>query len=120
MRFRKAGHRGINLKPHKHIALHQITARSVYFSQIIDNNQSNPRHLFHTINRLLKVNGISLPVSNKLCNDFLHFFSSKIGNVYKLIQVAPVSSSTVCRLVSMAHGLQLFLKLSCSLGRYHV
>ncbi len=47
------------------------SARSVYFSQIIDNNQSNPRHLFHTINRLLKVNdGISLPVSNKLCNDF--------------------------------------------------
>ncbi len=42
------------------------SARSVYFSQIIDNNQSNPRHLFHTINRLLKVNdGISLPVSNK-------------------------------------------------------
>ncbi len=79
------------------------SARSVYFSQIIDNNQSNPRHLFHTINRLLKVNdGISLPVSNKLCNDFLNFFSSKIDNVYKLIQVAPISSSTVCP--SCFHG----------------
>ncbi len=79
------------------------SARSVYFSQIIDNDQSNPRHLFHTINRLLKVNdGISLPVSNKLCNDFLNFFSSKIDNVYKLIQVAPISSSTVCP--SCFHG----------------
>ncbi len=46
------------------------STRFIYLSQIIDNNQSNPRHLFHTINRLLKVNdGISLPVSNKLCND---------------------------------------------------
>ncbi|KAF7695193.1 hypothetical protein HF521_006916, partial [Silurus meridionalis] len=73
------------------------SVRSAYFSQIIDNNQSNPRHLFNTINRLLKVNvGTSLPVSNQLCKDFLNFFSSKIDNVYKLIHAAPASSSIFC------------------------
>ncbi len=40
-----------------------------YFSQTIENNQGNPRHLFKTINCLLQVDAVStMPVSQQLCN----------------------------------------------------
>ncbi len=72
-----------------------ISVRSQYFSQIIVNNERNPRKLFHTINKL--VNGYStsnVSASAHLCNRFLDYFSSKIDNARKCI--TPVSSFSSC------------------------
>ncbi|KAF7690224.1 hypothetical protein HF521_012028, partial [Silurus meridionalis] len=56
-----------------------VSARSVYFSQIIVNNQKNPKQLFHIINKLLKNHSLSnVPASTHLCNMFLEFFSTKV------------------------------------------
>lgn len=63
----------------RHLGEYRTEIESPYFYQIIDNIQNNPRYLFYTINRLLKVNiDTTLPVSNQLCNNFLHFFISKM------------------------------------------
>lgn len=69
-------------------------ARSSYFSQIIVNNQNNPKHLFHTINCLLKVDGTnSQTASVKLCNDFR--FSAKTACVRKHTICSPGSQTPV-------------------------
>ncbi len=59
-----------------------VSARSIYFSQIIVSNQRNPRQLFHSINKLLKNHSLSnVPASTHLCNTFLEFFNTKIDNI---------------------------------------
>ncbi len=99
------------------------SARSACFSQIIDYNQSNPIYVFHTINRLIKVNAyITLAVlRDQLCN-FLYLFNSKIDNVHKYIHATPVSSSPLCLPKFLWHTFfQIFLKftLRCLVRRYH-
>lgn len=72
------------------------TARSAYFSNIIDNNQSNPRKLFHTINSLLKADSVSsLTPSDWLCNEFLKSFSEKTNNIRTNIHTLQSADLTV-------------------------
>ncbi len=72
-----------------------ISVRSQYFSQIIVNNERNPRKLFYTINKLVNVYSTStVSVSAHLCNRFLDYFSSKIDNARKCITA--VSSFSFC------------------------
>ncbi len=48
-----------------------VSARSDYFSQMIDDNQRNPRQLFNSINKLLKCNSsLHVTASTHLCNKF--------------------------------------------------
>ncbi len=53
-----------------------VSARSIYFSQIIVSNQRNPKQLFHSINKLLK-NHSNVPASTHLSNTFLEFLTPK-------------------------------------------
>ena len=65
------------------------TARSSYFSTLIDENRNNPRHLFNTVARLTKKHVdpcVSIPFSS---NDFMNFFDDKI------IKIRESSSSTI-------------------------
>lgn len=82
------------------------TERSSYFSQTIENNQGNPRHLFQTINRLLKVDAATtLPVSQQL--NSLNFLTLKLivfANKF-LLHLLPLSH------FSVHLGLLVFLSL---------
>ena len=66
------------------------TARSSYFSTLIDKNRNNPRHLFNTVARLTKNHVdpcVFIPFSS---NDFMNFFDDKIIKIRDTIK----SSST--------------------------
>lgn len=76
------------------------SARSQYFSQIIINNQSKPRQLFHVINKLLKGDSSShTPIAADLCDRFLDFFSSKIEKACSSLScTAVIDDSAFCTL----------------------
>ena len=66
------------------------TARSSYFSTLIDKNRNNRRHLFNTVARLTKNHVdhcVSIPFRS---NNFINFFDDKILKIRDTIQ----SSST--------------------------
>ncbi len=51
------------------------TARSTYFSNLINSNVGRPKVLFSTINTVLNPIATTFPeVSPAVCNDFLEFF----------------------------------------------
>ena len=63
------------------------TARSSYFSTLIDENRNNPRYLFNTVARLTKNHVdpfVSIPFSS---NDFMNFFDDKIIKIRDTIHV---------------------------------
>ncbi|XDV17107.1 hypothetical protein PO909_016531 [Leuciscus waleckii] len=68
------------------------TARSSYYSTIINNASSRPKTLFSIVNKL--TNPPAPPMSNSadLCESFLHFFQSKTDRIYTLF---PSTTSTV-------------------------
>ncbi len=71
----------------------RLHVRSQYFSQIIVNNQSNPRQLFHGINTFLKgSSSSSIPITANLCDRFLDFFYSKIDKARSCMSTISVSA----------------------------
>ncbi|XP_035273675.1 uncharacterized protein LOC118227386 [Anguilla anguilla] len=68
--------------------------RSSFLSNLIDRDAGNPRHLFSTINHLLKPASQSpIEASESQCNNFIKFFKNKINNIRALISSSPVLSS---------------------------
>ncbi len=58
------------------------TARSTYFSNLINSNVGRPKVLFSTINKVLNPIATTFPeVSPAVCNDFLEFFITNIQNI---------------------------------------
>ena len=79
------------------------TARSSYFSTLIDENGNNPRHLFNTVARLTKNHVdpcVSIPFSS---NDFMNLFDDKIIKIRDTIQ----SSSTTPHVGSTLQSTQM-------------
>lgn len=70
-----------NCLAHYRVAIE--TARSTYFSCIIENNQNNHRQRFHTINSLLNVDGASSLTS-------FDWFSVKKLTMFTQIFVVPL------------------------------
>ncbi len=72
------------------------TARSDYFSSLLEENKHNPRYLFNTVTKLTKNKastgvGISQEHSS---NDFMNYFTSKIDTIRdKIVTMQP--SATV-------------------------
>lgn len=98
-----------------------VSVRSQYFSQIIDNNQNNPKKLFHTINKLFKGNSSSnVPASDQLCNGFLDHFSSKIANARKSItSVAFASAPSIPIFPALFSQILAYLILSLWVMWFH-
>ncbi len=56
------------------------TARSDYFSSLLEENKHNPRYLFNTVAKLTKnktSTGVDIPQQHS-SNDFMNYFTSKI------------------------------------------
>ncbi|CAM4683625.1 unnamed protein product [Leuciscus chuanchicus] len=71
-------------------------AKTMYYTTIIDRGYNNPRALFSTINKLTQPTKIfPLTPSTKLCCEFLEFFHSKIGLIYKHIQTNQTTQDDV-------------------------
>ena len=77
----------------QHLQLYNDTlnsARSSYYSGIIQSGSSNPRTLFNTINTLLKpLDTISHSFSVEKCNNFLSFFNDKISTIHSQLTIDP-------------------------------
>jgi len=71
------------------------TARSAFFSTILEKNKQNPTYLFETVAKLTKNKASSPDVSKQQrSNDFLNNFTYKIDNIReKIITMQP--STTV-------------------------
>ena len=69
------------------------TARSSYYSSIIDSGHNNPKTLFSTINKLLKpMDTISNSFTTSKCNSFISFFQTKIETIHnQLTATSPTS-----------------------------
>ncbi len=81
-----------------------VSARSIYFSQIIVSNQRNPKQLFHSINKLNYLS--NFPASTHLCNMFLGFFNTKIDNIHNhIINTNTSAASSLC--ISPLFGISL-------------
>uniref|UniRef100_A0A8C5AMC5 Reverse transcriptase domain-containing protein n=1 Tax=Gadus morhua TaxID=8049 RepID=A0A8C5AMC5_GADMO len=78
----------------QHLQLYNDTlnsARSSYYSGIIQSGSINPRTLFNTINTLLKpLDTISHSFSVEKCNNFLSFFNDKISTIHSQLTIDPV------------------------------
>ena len=58
------------------------TARSQYFSNIINDNLSNSKQLFTTVNHLLKPQSLShSEATEEKCNEFMTFYKGKANNI---------------------------------------
>ena len=84
-RFRQTGltvHKQ-SLKEHRRVYSSALrAARTAYYSTLIDNGHSNPRHLFSTVNRLIKPSSPSAAdPSVDDCNRFMDFFQTKIEKI---------------------------------------
>ncbi|WP_171048209.1 hypothetical protein, partial [Klebsiella pneumoniae] len=75
------------------------TARSAYFSKLLEENKHNPRYLFDTVAKLTRNKASTSDVSKEhSSNDFMNFFTCKIDNIReKIITMQP--STTVSRSV---------------------
>ncbi len=78
------------------------TARSDYFSSLLEENKHNPRYLFNTVAKLTK-NKVSAAVDisqQHSSNDFMNYFTSKIDTIRDKIATmqpsATVSHQIVC------------------------
>ncbi len=57
------------------------TARSDYFSSLLEENKHNPRYLFNTVAKLTK-NKTGVDISQQhSSNDFMNYFTSKINTI---------------------------------------
>ncbi|MCL5130610.1 hypothetical protein, partial [Algibacter sp. L4_22] len=62
------------------------TARSAYFSTLLEENKHNPRYLFDTVAKLTKDKASPSDVCKQhSSNDFMNFFTCKIDNIRKKI-----------------------------------
>ncbi|MGL4481763.1 MAG: reverse transcriptase domain-containing protein, partial [Lactococcus garvieae] len=70
------------------------SARSAYFSTLLEENKHNPRYLFETVAKLTK-NKASISACGKQhsCNDFMNFFTSKIVNIRNKIMTMQPSTT---------------------------
>ncbi len=59
------------------------TARSDYFSSLLEENKHNPRYLFNTVAKLTKnKTSTNVDISQQYSsNDFMNYFTSKINNI---------------------------------------
>lgn len=72
-----------------------VSARSDYFSKMIDDNQGNSRQLFNSINKLLNHKTVShVTASDHLCNKFQNFFVTKVENARRGFCTSTLLSST--------------------------
>ena len=71
------------------------SARSAYFSKLLEENKHNPRYLFDTVAKLTRNKASTSDVSKEhSSNDFMNFFTCKIDNIReKIITMQP--STTV-------------------------
>ncbi|XP_071761460.2 uncharacterized protein LOC139916471 [Centroberyx gerrardi] len=61
-------------------------ARSQFYSNVINNNPGNSKHLFSTINHLLKPQSSSpIEATEERCNSFIDFFRAKVNNIRSLM-----------------------------------
>ncbi len=59
------------------------TARSDYFSSLLEENKHHPRYLFNTVAKLTKnktSTGVDISQQQSI-NDFLNYFTSKINTI---------------------------------------
>ncbi len=71
------------------------TARSDYFSSLLEENKHNPRYLFNTVAKLTKnkaSTGVDISQQHS-SNDFMNYFTSKINTIRDQITMQP--SATV-------------------------
>ncbi|KAJ8346476.1 hypothetical protein SKAU_G00278770 [Synaphobranchus kaupii] len=67
-------------------------ARSLFYSNLINKNPGNSKHLFSTIDHLLKPRAHSPnETTEEQCNSFIDYFKTKVNNIRSLIS----SSSTL-------------------------
>ncbi len=60
------------------------TARSDYFSSLLEENKHNPRYLFNTVAKLTKSKtstGVDIFQQQHSSNDFMKYFTSKINTI---------------------------------------
>ncbi len=58
------------------------TARSDYFSSLLEENKHNPRYLFNTVAKLTKNKASTgVDISQQHSNDFMNYFTSKIDTI---------------------------------------
>lgn len=96
-------------------------ARREYFAKIINDNKTNARVLFSTIEHVLNPPQLykqSLPASKAKCNEFASFFDNKISNIRADIMSAAASINTLsvntrCRNVDPSRG---SLKFFCAVN----
>ncbi len=71
------------------------TARSDYFSSLLEENKHNPRYLFNTVAKLPKKTSPGVDISQQhSSNDFMNYFTSKIDTIRdKIVTMQP--SATV-------------------------
>jgi hypothetical protein len=63
------------------------TTKSAYFSNIIRNEQGNPRLLFSIINKPLRpLDNPSLTITSDLCDGFLASYQNKGDDIYQQLQ----------------------------------
>ena len=73
------------------------TARSAYFSKLLEENKHNPRYLFDTVAKLTRNKASTSDVSKEhSSNDFMNFFTCKIDNIREKI-ITMQQSTTVSR-----------------------
>ncbi|MGL5674454.1 MAG: reverse transcriptase family protein, partial [Plesiomonas shigelloides] len=71
------------------------TARSAYFSNLLEENKHNPKYLFNTVAKLTRNTASTSDVSKQhSSNDFMNFFTCKIDNIREKI-IAMQLSTTV-------------------------
>ena len=71
------------------------TARSAYFSKLLEENKHNPRYLFDTVAKLTRNKASTSDVFKEhSSNDFMNYFTSKIDTIRdKIVTMQP--SATV-------------------------
>ncbi|XP_063052378.1 uncharacterized protein LOC134447024, partial [Engraulis encrasicolus] len=66
------------------------TAKTQYFSTLINNQQNHPRMLFSTINRLLRPPQTPQPSdAAELCSSFQDFFTRKVDTIHQQLLAPP-------------------------------
>ncbi|XP_073709407.1 uncharacterized protein [Misgurnus anguillicaudatus] len=76
-------------KDHSHHYRSALTsARTAFYSGIINSGSSNPRTLFATVNKLLKpIDNITHSFTIDKCNNFIDFFKYKIDSIHQELSV---------------------------------
>lgn len=101
-----------------------MTAKSSYFSDLIDKHHQTPKVIFSVINSVLNppVSFIQHP-TNTLCDDFLRYFGEKVSNLRAQIQdtdyeiqtsMISVTTWTTFNLVSLQSVKDIIVKLKPS------